>query len=451
MTPHPFTWLAQQLGWTELTETPDGVVVPSRGEPVPAGTRLEDATAARVPHALRARAIEAVRAARLGVPKALELPSGGRLMCWPTEDDSVRVLITRPATRASEPALADLSGAASHEMANALTSILGWADVGLADRGPSSTTALRAIKDSAESARAIADDILSMVRTADHDQSSTTLADTVCSDVVRLITPQARRRSVEIVHRPGDDAACRAPRSKLVSILWNLLHNAVSVAQAGGRIEVWVESQGDSVLFNVRDDGPGMDRATRERAFEPYFTTRDKGTGLGLAVVKSFVSTLGGRIELQTAPGRGAWFRIHVPVPVAAAPARRGSGVLPRMPRVLVVENDAILREMLQLALEMHSLKVTVAAGRAEALGAAGHVDIAVVDLNLDDGDGVELIEELKLAGLATEGIVISGSSPRPDCTLTWLRKPFQPSELAESIRGLLVRMSAGDEAARLG
>ena len=83
---------------------------------------------------------------------------------------------------------------------------------------------------------------------------------------VRLITPQARRRGVEIIHRPGEDVACRAPRNKLVSILWNLIHNAVSVAQSGGHVEVWVEREGESLLFNVRDDGPGMDKATRERA-----------------------------------------------------------------------------------------------------------------------------------------------------------------------------------------
>ena len=449
MNPHPFTWLAQQLGWTELLESGDGSVVTSRGEPVAAGTRLEEAVSARVPHSLKARAVEAVRAARLGVPKALELPSGGRLLCWPNDDDSVRVLIARPAARASEPALADLSGAASHEMANALTSILGWADVGLADRGTTATTALRSIKESAESARAIADDILSMVRSGDTDDVSTTLADTVCGDVVRLITPQARRRNVEIIHRPGEDVACRAPRNKLVSILWNLIHNAVSVAQPGGHVEVWVERDGESLLFNVRDDGPGMDKATRERAFDPYFTTRDKGTGLGLAVVKSFVSALGGKIELQTAPGRGAWFRIHVPI--ATAVPRRGSGVLARLPRVLVVENDPILREMLQLALEMHDLKVSVASGRSEALLSAESADVAVVDLNLDDGDGLELIASLKAAGRAREGIVISGSSAPPGCTITWMRKPFQPSELADTIRELLTRQSGGDEASRLG
>ncbi|MCA9532531.1 MAG: response regulator [Myxococcales bacterium] len=405
---------------------------------MPAGTRLEDAAAERVPFSLKGRAVDAVRAARVGVPKTLELPSGGRLICWPNDDDSVRVLITRPAARASEPALADLSGAASHEMANALTSILGWADVGLASPGASSSAALRAIKDSAESARAIADDILSMVRTADQEDSSATAADTVCGDVVRLITPQARRRSVEIIHRPGDDQLCRAPRNKLVSILWNLIHNAVSVAQPGGRVEVWVEPEGEAVLFNVRDDGPGMDRATRERAFEAYFTTREKGTGLGLSVVRSFVSTLNGKIELQTAPGRGAWFRIHIPT--ATLVPRRGSGVITRMPRVLVVENDPILREMLQLALEMHDLKVVVAAGRAEALRTTDHFDVAVVDLNLDDGDGLELIETLRQTGRVAQGVIISGSSPRTGCDMTWMRKPFQPSELAETIRELLRR-----------
>ena len=99
----------------------------------------------------------------------------------------------------------------------------------------------------------------------------------------------------------------------------------------------------------------------------------------------------------------------------------------------------------------MHQLKVSVAAGRAEALNATEHVDVAVVDLNLDDGDGIELIETLKRAGRATEGVIISGSSPPPECTLTWIRKPFQPSELAESIRELIGQLSGQHDISRLG
>ena len=135
---------------------------------------------------------------------------------------------------------------------------------------------------------------------------------------------------------------------------------------------------------------------------------------------------------------------------MATAVPRRGSGVLARLPRVLVVENDPILREMLQLALEMHDLKVSVASGRTEALLSAESVDVAVVDLNLDDGDGLELIQTLKAGGRAREGVVISGSSAPPGCTITWMRKPFQPSELADTIRELLSRQSGSDESSRL-
>ncbi|MBK7156115.1 MAG: hypothetical protein IPH72_30800 [Sandaracinaceae bacterium] len=164
-------------------------------------------------------------------------------------------------------------------------------------------------------------------------------------------------------------------------------------------------------------------------------------------MVKSFVSALGGKIELQTAPGRGAWFRIHVPHRATAVP-RRGSGVLARLPRVLVVENDPILREMLQLALEMHDLKVAVASGRVEALQCA---DRRGRRGGPQPGRRRRARTLASLKSRAARGHRHHGSSAPPGCTITWMRKPFQPSGSPTAIRELLTRQSGGDVASRLG
>src|SRR5690606_3444852 len=100
--------------------------------------------------------------------------------------------------------------------------------------------------------------------------------------------------------------------NSLQSALLNLVENAL---QAGaGRVELAVAAEDAHWRLEVRDNGPGMDPALQARAFEPFFTTRGQGTGLGLAAVQSVVQAHQGRVELESAPGRGCCFRLCLPM-----------------------------------------------------------------------------------------------------------------------------------------
>jgi len=99
----------------------------------------------------------------------------------------------------------------------------------------------------------------------------------------------------------------------------NLVRNAVqAVAHAapegGGRVVVAARPEGDDVVLEVRDDGPGIAPEARERVFDPYFTTKQEGTGLGLAIVKKVALEHGGAISCHEAPEGGAAFRVRLPV-----------------------------------------------------------------------------------------------------------------------------------------
>ncbi len=116
---------------------------------------------------------------------------------------------------------------------------------------------------------------------------------------------------VEDLHAPPP---VLLPTGEGVAALVNLVVNAVEAMPEGGTVTVATGGSAEGSWVRVSDDGPGMTPAVEQRLFEPFFTTKgDEGTGLGLAMVYAFVRRHGGRIELETGPGRGAAFTLWFP------------------------------------------------------------------------------------------------------------------------------------------
>lgn len=143
--------------------------------------------------------------------------------------------------------------------------------------------------------------------------------------VVELLEGEARRRGVTLSLRaPSDRLPTVGDGDHLQQLALNLLRNALEATPSGGQVEVSIEpmefmdpggSAHSGIRLVVRDTGRGMDAETLDRAFEPFFTTRvrEGGTGLGLAVVKGLADAQGGRVEVDSSPGRGTQFRIELP------------------------------------------------------------------------------------------------------------------------------------------
>src|SRR5438552_3754407 len=140
--------------------------------------------------------------------------------------------------------------------------------------------------------------------------------------VVRLMEATARKRQIEVV--ATFDPRVRpvwADPDQLKQITVNLLLNAIETSAPGGH--AWFEvrpAPADSVVLEVRDDGPGIPADQLENIFHPFYTTKETGTGLGLALVHQMVLEHGGEISVESAPGRGSAFRVTLPAaPVALA------------------------------------------------------------------------------------------------------------------------------------
>jgi two-component system, sensor histidine kinase FlrB len=112
----------------------------------------------------------------------------------------------------------------------------------------------------------------------------------------------------------GTTATVLGNREALLGALTNLCVNAIQACGAGGRIEVEAEKAAGGVEIRVRDNGPGMTPEVRARVFEPFFTTRAQGTGLGLAVVQSVVQAHRGTVDLASEPGKGSLFTLRLPL-----------------------------------------------------------------------------------------------------------------------------------------
>ncbi len=132
-----------------------------------------------------------------------------------------------------------------------------------------------------------------------------------------LVAPRARKAGIAITVQEAEVPQVRASRDQLQQVFLNLITNAVDAMEehGGTTIDVTAEVIDDRIRVVVRDDGPGMDAETRERAMEPFFTTKPpgKGTGLGLAMCYGIITGLGGRLWLASAPGRGTSVIFELP------------------------------------------------------------------------------------------------------------------------------------------
>lgn len=134
--------------------------------------------------------------------------------------------------------------------------------------------------------------------------------------VCELVRPEAAARQIEIDVRPSEPVpALLADAGQLSQALLNVVLNALQAVQRQGRIEIRLRSEGtEGLLVEVRDSGPGVPFGNQSAIFEPYFTTKEDGTGLGLWIAQQIVVAHGGVIQVANAPAGGAVFTFHLPL-----------------------------------------------------------------------------------------------------------------------------------------
>jgi signal transduction histidine kinase len=138
----------------------------------------------------------------------------------------------------------------------------------------------------------------------------------VLEEVLVFLTPQLEKQGVQVVsqiERTGLELSF--DRNLMKQVFINLLKNAAeAMGDQGGTLTIQAGRTGDQVVIDLIDTGPGMSQETRERIFQPYFSTKAAGTGLGLVMVKRILERHRGRVLCESAAGSGTRFRIELPI-----------------------------------------------------------------------------------------------------------------------------------------
>ncbi len=279
-------------------------------------------------------------------------------------------------------------------------------------------------------------------------------------------------KRIEVVTRLGKGMGLvRADRSQVEQVLMNLVVNARDAMSDGGRLEiettpVELDEQalahepgarpGPFVRLSVTDSGVGLKESDLPHLFEPFFSTKGpgRGTGLGLSVVYGIVKQHHGLVEVNSEPGRGSRFDIYLPAaePDAdetdttspAADMLEGRGEM-----LLLVEDEAAIRKLVQATLEESNYKVVSAGSAEEALAIFEQrlepFDLLLSDVLLPGLSGVQLVEELRDRGIGINVAMISGFTIDEDHQryieehrISLLPKPFSGEELLAFLRPLL-------------
>jgi PAS domain S-box-containing protein len=369
-------------------------------------------------------------------------------------------------------AIGTLAGGIAHDFNNLLQAINGYTEILLLDRGPDDPgfVELEQISQAGRRAAKLVRELLTFSRKVEARRRPVDLNHEIRQ--ARVILERTIPRMIEIEVREADGLwTVEADPTQMEQILLNLGANAADAMPEGGRLSLETRNvrleeadcrdrvdaaPGDYVRLTVTDTGQGVPPDVLPHIFEPFFTTKEvgKGTGLGLASVYGIAKSHGGHIECDSVPGRGTAFHIYLP---AQAPREiesgdaeaRGAAGGGRAERVLVVDDEASLRELTGRVLERHGYQVTLAASGEDALAVqnrmGGDLDLVVLDLGMPGMGGYRCLEELKRADPGLKVIVLSGYAPdqRVRTALAgapsvFMSKPYKIDDLLVVVRDVL-------------
>jgi signal transduction histidine kinase/CheY-like chemotaxis protein len=277
---------------------------------------------------------------------------------------------------------------------------------------------------------------------AEHDPRA------VLADAAALWRPLAKAKNIEIevFVAPDVPRALSLDALRVGQCLSNLISNAVRYT-SGSLIEVRgaMGADGRSLLVHVTDDGAGVDPALAGTLFDPFVRgpvhADLPGSGLGLALTRRLARLHGGDVIAVTPPEGGARFTLHVEVAVGAAPDRGVGG------RVLIVDDDASNRAVVRHMLDSLELDLSEAATAAEAQAAiaAEPPDLVLLDLNLPDLSGTDLVSAIAERMLTPRIVVLTGDqsvlrTPMPDAVRSTLLKPVDMEALREAVISVLAQ-----------
>jgi signal transduction histidine kinase/CheY-like chemotaxis protein len=340
----------------------------------------------------------------------------------------------------------------SHELRTPLTSIVGFTDNMLEGLVGSVNTKqeqyLSRIKANGTRLARMITDLLDLAR-VEAGKIRVSFEDlglpALVSEVIEQIRPLAHAKMIKLeCHITGSDITVRADSDRLSQILTNLLDNAIKYTAEGGTVSVSMAATSAGMAsIAVSDTGQGISGDALPKLFDPFFRANQqershtKGLGLGLAIVKELVELHGGTIGVESEVGKGTTVQFAIPL----APPRQSTeppvGVSKQ--RLLVVDDDADIRELLRDRLESDGYQVEVAGDgrRSLTLLQQGSIDGVILDIGIPEIDGLEVLNQLRRYDQRTPVVIMTAVEALDRALLAmesgaqaYLLKPFDTGQL---------------------
>ncbi|MBE7558982.1 response regulator [bacterium] len=365
-----------------------------------------------------------------------------------------------------------LAGGIAHDFNNLLTGILGHADLALAELSPVSPARenLEQIEASARRAAELTRQMLAYSGRGRYFVQTTRIGE-VINEMVRLLEISVSPKCVLKYRFRPDVPSIEVDVAQLRQVVMNLVVNASeAIGDKSGVItlstgvmhcdakylsESYLDEglpEGDYVYLEVADTGCGMDGETRARVFDPFFSTKFTGRGLGLAAVLGIVRAHRGAIKVYSEPGRGSTFKVLFP----AAPVR-AEGAVPRHATdawqghgaILVVDDEPMVRALAQRMLSRCGFEVTLASDGREALEIfrrdPAAFRLVLLDMTMPNMDGEETFRELRHIRPDVTVVLSSGYNEHEAThrfagkgLAGFIQKPYRMDELARAVRQAL-------------
>ncbi|MBI4169545.1 MAG: response regulator [Acidobacteria bacterium] len=380
-----------------------------------------------------------------------------------TEEKTIREQLLQTEKMA---AVGKLVSGVAHELNNPLAGVIGFAEILLDRPGDARLKkSLTRIREEAERASRIVRNLLTFARK--HKPESVMVSvNAVLEKTLELRAYDLRVNKIKVVADLAPSLPMTlADPNQLLQVFMNIITNAEQAmreARGRGTLKLSTSSADGNIRIAVQDEGPGIQPGNLKKVFDPFFTTKPvgRGTGLGLSICHGIIKEVGGTISVSSSVGQGTVFTVELPVvsgPERRAEARPPSDIKAPPSRILVVDDEITIRELMHDALEDRGHTVEVVDSGLAALEALREktYDLIVSDLKMPEMDGQELFARLTADSphLLPRLIFTSGDTMSAETRSfldragrPYLLKPFKMQDMVELADKILLAASRPDE-----
>lgn len=373
--------------------------------------------------------------------------------------------------------LESMASGIAHDFNNLLTGIAGLAELASRAETPDKKNELlQQITSTSIEASGLTGQLRQFLGQPSRDDAQCDLGEVFCS-TIRLLESLCRPRKLIFESQP-EQLVAKIDATRIRQVLVNLISNATEATPSNGTISIKLTTEscnaavleshncdpsvrpGDFRRFQIADNGHGLTEEERMRIFDPYFSTRGVGRGLGLSSVAGIIRSVGGFITVETNPGEGCRFSVFVPAATAVqsmdSPRKSQDAEQDSRPKsapdILIVDDESLILDLQEMSLTQAGMRVTVADSAEKALRLAVDADFrfdcVVTDYSMPGHNGRWLARQLKTHAPGLPIILCSGFADDSmeagrDVTVV-LPKPYAQKDLVDAIFSCLNNQPSG-------